>query len=163
MKYRAHEAHGEGMEHGERAGHPGNETLLREDNPTVGLPVVSPANMIPVQVMHREIVAPGVVTVYIVLPGAQQAPAPYLPGQFVTLALPTPRETLYRSYSLCGDGDADQPWSLTIKRLLASRRFPSRQDRHDAGIQFRKPVWHPSQLSQLSHRQCRHDPVVVRT
>lgn len=95
----------------------GNTDLMRDDNPTRGLPIVSPANMIPVQVIHREVVAPGVVTVYIVLPGAQQAPAPYLPGQFVTLALPTPRETLYRSYSLCGDGDDSQPWSLTIKRL----------------------------------------------
>lgn len=95
----------------------GNTDLMRDDNPTRGLPIVSPANMLPVQVIHREVVAPGVVTVYIVLPGAQQAPAPYLPGQFVTLALPTPRETLYRSYSLCGDGDDSQPWSLTIKRL----------------------------------------------
>lgn len=95
----------------------GNADLMRDDNPTRGLPIVSPGNMIPVQVIHREIAAPGVVTVYLVLPGTQQAPAPYLPGQFVTLALPTPRETLYRSYSLCGDGDGSQPWSLTIKRL----------------------------------------------
>jgi ferredoxin-NADP reductase len=90
---------------------------MRPENPTMGLPVVSPANMLPVQVVDRVEIAPGVVSVFIVLPGTRQAPTPYLPGQFVTLALPTRRETLYRSYSLCGDGDADQPWELTIKRL----------------------------------------------
>lgn len=95
----------------------GNQDLFRDDNPTRGLPIASPANMIPVQVVGRELVAPDVVSVDIVLPGTQQAPAPYLPGQFVTLALPTPRETLYRSYSLCGDGDGARPWQLTIKRL----------------------------------------------
>jgi ring-1,2-phenylacetyl-CoA epoxidase subunit PaaE len=96
---------------------PPEDAAVREENPTVALPLVSPAHMIPVQVIEREPAAPDVVTVSIVLPGTQQAPAPYLPGQFVTLALPTPRETLYRSYSLCGDGAASQPWSLTIKRL----------------------------------------------
>ncbi|HKB47626.1 MAG TPA: FAD-binding oxidoreductase [Ktedonobacterales bacterium] len=90
---------------------------MRPENPTMGLPVVSPANMLPVQVIDRVEVAPGVVSVFMVLPGTRQAPTPYLPGQFVTLALPTRRETLYRSYSLCGDGDASQPWELTIKRL----------------------------------------------
>ena len=85
--------------------------------PTQGLPVVSPAHLLPVQVSGREAVAPGVVSVRIVLPGTRQAPAPYLPGQFVTLALPTPRETLYRSYSLCGNGDMSQPWELAIKRI----------------------------------------------
>ena len=85
--------------------------------PTQGLPVVSPAHLLPVQVMGRAVIAPDVVSVQIVLPGTRQAPAPYLPGQFVTLALPTPRETLYRSYSLCGDGDAALPWELTIKRM----------------------------------------------
>jgi ferredoxin-NADP reductase len=73
--------------------------------------------MLPVQVARREVVAPDVVSLWIVLPGSDQAPAPYLPGQFVTLALPTPRETLYRSYSLCGDGDPSQPWELTVKRV----------------------------------------------
>ena len=87
------------------------------DPPTQGLPVVSPAHMLPVQVVKRDVIAPDVVSVQIVLPGARQAPAPYLPGQFVTLALPTPRETLYRSYSLCGDGDLSRPWELTIKRM----------------------------------------------
>lgn len=90
---------------------------MREDNPTRGLPVVSPANMLPVQVIRREVVAPDVVSIAIVLPGTDQSPAPYLPVQFVTLALPTPRETLYRSYSLCGAGNADEPWEITVKRM----------------------------------------------
>jgi ferredoxin-NADP reductase len=81
------------------------------------MPIVSPTNMLPVRVIGRQEVAPGVVSVFIVLPGTQQSPAPYLPGQFVTLALPTPRETLYRSYSLCGAGDPSEPWELTIKRV----------------------------------------------
>ncbi len=81
------------------------------------LPVAAPTNMLPVRIIQRDEIAPDVVSVLIVLPGTQQAPAPYLPGQFVTLALPTPRETLYRSYSLCGGGDPSEPWELTIKRV----------------------------------------------
>jgi CDP-4-dehydro-6-deoxyglucose reductase, E3 len=88
-----------------------------EDSMTRALPVAAPINMLPVQVIERNMIAPDVVSVQIVLPGTTQAPAPYLPGQFVTLALPTSRETLYRSYSLCGDGDAARPWELTIKRM----------------------------------------------
>jgi ferredoxin-NADP reductase len=84
---------------------------------TGGLPIVSPANMMPVQVLRREIIAPEVVTLYLVLPDTEQAPAPYQPGQFVTLAVPTFRGTIYRSYSLCGDGRPDLPWEITIKRL----------------------------------------------
>jgi ferredoxin-NADP reductase len=85
--------------------------------PKRAVPVVAPAHMLPVQVIERVEIAPDVVTVYIVLPGTRQAPAPYLPGQFVTLALPTGDDTLYRSYSLCGDGSMDRPWELTIKRV----------------------------------------------
>jgi ferredoxin-NADP reductase len=73
--------------------------------------------MMPVQVLQREIIAPETVTLYLVLPDTEQAPAPYQPGQFVTLALPTFRGTIYRSYSLCGDGRPDLPWEITIKRL----------------------------------------------
>jgi ferredoxin-NADP reductase len=85
--------------------------------PKRAVPVVAPAHMLPVQVVERLEIAPDVVSLYLVLPGTKQAPAPYLPGQFVTLALPTPDDTLYRSYSLCGDGSMDQPWELTIKRV----------------------------------------------
>src|SRR5690348_8357324 len=88
-----------------------------KDGETDGLPIVAPANMMPVQVLRREVMAPDVVTLYLVLPDAEQAPAPYQPGQFVTLAVPTFRGTIHRSYSLCGDGRADQPWEITIKRL----------------------------------------------
>lgn len=95
----------------------GSRGPFGDDTPTRALPVASPANMIPVQVVRREELTPDVVSVEIVLPGTQQAPAPYLPGQFVTLALPTKRDTLYRSYSLCGDGDGSKPWQLTIKRV----------------------------------------------
>ena len=102
-----------------RAERPGQDEGLmwRDEQPSRALPVVSPANMLPVQVVGREEIAPDVVSVLIVLPGTRQAPAPYLPGQFVTLALPTQRETLYRSYSLCGDGAPERPWELTIKRM----------------------------------------------
>lgn len=93
------------------------DAISRDAAPTRGLPVASPANMLPVRVIQRQDIAPDVISVLIVLPGTQQAPAPYLPGQFVTLALPTPRETLYRSYSLCGGGDPSEPWELTIKRV----------------------------------------------
>ncbi|HLW03513.1 MAG TPA: 2Fe-2S iron-sulfur cluster-binding protein [Ktedonobacterales bacterium] len=84
---------------------------------TAGLPIVSPASMMPVQVLRREVIADGVVSLFLVLPDTEQAPAPYQPGQFVTLAVPTFRKTIYRSYSLCGDGRPDQPWEITIKRL----------------------------------------------
>jgi ferredoxin-NADP reductase len=90
--------------------------MYQPDQPTQGLPVVTPANMIPVQVLKREHVAPDAVTFHLVLPGTQQSPAPYFPGQFITLALPTPRETLYRSYSLCSDGDPQYSWEITVKK-----------------------------------------------
>lgn len=94
-----------------------NNVRSPQDTMTRALPLAAPTNMLPVQVIGRQVIAPDVVSVQIVLPGTSQAPAPYLAGQFVTLALPTPRETLYRSYSLCGDGDPSRPWELTIKRM----------------------------------------------
>lgn len=78
--------------------------------------VVSPPNLLTVQVVKREQLLPGVVKLSLAVPGTRQAPAPYLPGQFVTLAIPTAQQTLYRSYSLCGEGRPDQPWVITIKR-----------------------------------------------
>lgn len=93
------------------------ERMERESQPTRGFLNASPATMLRVKVIRREEIAPGVANVSIVLVDTKQAPAPYLPGQFVTLALPTPRETLYRSYSLCGDGDASRPWELILKRM----------------------------------------------
>ncbi len=90
---------------------------MDSDHHTGELPIMSPANMLPVQVLLRKVIAPDVVTLYLVLPNTEQAPAPYLPGQFVTLAIPTPTKTLYRSYSLCGDGAADQSWEISVKRI----------------------------------------------
>lgn len=80
-----------------------------------------PPQMLAVQVVRREVVAPDAVTLFVALPGKSGAPAPYLPGQFITLAIPTPTETLYRSYSLCGDGSPHQPWEITIKRVHKGR------------------------------------------
>jgi len=84
-------------------------------------PLVSPASMLPVQVVRRKEIAPDVVTLSLAVPDTDQAPAPYLPGQFVTLAIPTLKKVLYRSYSLCGNGRPDQPWEITIKRIQAGK------------------------------------------
>lgn len=75
--------------------------------------------MLPVRVVRRELAARDVITLWLAQPDAARAPAPYLPGQFITLALPNGRETLYRSYSLCGDGRPDHPWEITVKRQHA--------------------------------------------
>jgi ferredoxin-NADP reductase len=70
------------------------------------------------QVLARTPAARDTVTFALGLPGTARAPAAYLPGQFVTLALATTAETtLYRSYSLCGDSRADSPWEITVKRV----------------------------------------------
>jgi len=75
------------------------------------------ASQLAVEVVGRAEAAHDAVTLWLAQPGAKHAPAPYLPGQFITLALPGPRgETLYRSYSLCGDGRAETPWEITVKR-----------------------------------------------
>src|SRR5579862_6532083 len=74
------------------------------------------ANRVTVQVVRREALMEGVVRLWLALPGTIQAPAPYQPGQFITLALPTQRQTLHRSYSLCGNGQPGQPWVITVKR-----------------------------------------------
>lgn len=84
-------------------------------------PAGVPRGMVPVQVIGRRPAAPGVVTLALARPGTTQAPAPYLPGQFITLALPTPRGTITRSYSLCGEGRADRPWEITVKKAQGGR------------------------------------------
>ena len=76
-----------------------------------------PANMIAVQVVQREVVTRDAITLHLTLPHTHRAPAAYQPGQFVTLAVLTPTETLYRSYSLCGAGSPNEPWEITIKRV----------------------------------------------
>jgi ferredoxin-NADP reductase len=70
-----------------------------------------------VQVVAREEATPEAVTLWLAKPGTRRAPAPYLPGQFITLFLPTADGgTISRSYSLCGDGRSDQLWEITVKR-----------------------------------------------
>lgn len=70
------------------------------------------------QVVGRAVSSRTTVTFWLAAPGTHRAPAPYRPGQFVTLALPgaSPRQVIYRSYSLCGDGRVDHPWEITVKR-----------------------------------------------
>jgi ring-1,2-phenylacetyl-CoA epoxidase subunit PaaE len=76
----------------------------------------SGSSMVTVQVLACVPAARDAVTFLLAQPGTQRAPAPYLPGQFITLSFSTGERTLYRSYSLCGDGRADAPWEITVKR-----------------------------------------------
>lgn len=70
-----------------------------------------------VQVIRHEVIAPNVVTLALAQPGTRQAPGPYLPGQFITLVIPGNNGNIYRSYSLCGDGNPRNPWEITLKRI----------------------------------------------
>jgi ferredoxin-NADP reductase len=79
------------------------------------------ARSIPVQVVARTPATRDAVTLLLATPSTQHAPSGYLPGQFITLEFPTERESLYRSYSLCGVGRPDLPWEITIKRHGAGR------------------------------------------
>lgn len=98
----------------------------------------APPRSLAVQVVRREMAASDAVTFALALPGKTGAPASYLPGQFTTLALPTSSgKTLYRSYSLCGDGSAQKPWEITIKRVPNGRVSNYLIDRVDAGTVLR--------------------------
>ncbi len=70
-----------------------------------------------VQVIRHEVIAPDVVTLSLAQPGTRQAPGPYLPGQFITLVIPGNNGNIYRSYSLCGNGNPRDPWEITLKRF----------------------------------------------
>jgi ferredoxin-NADP reductase len=83
------------------------------------LPARIPGRMFSLQVAAIVPAAHDAVTLLLALPGTDRAPSGYLPGQFITLAFRTPQATLYRSYSLCGDGCADVPWEITVKRQRA--------------------------------------------
>ena len=86
-------------------------------SPAVPAPAhTHPADALRVEVIHRVEATESAVTLLLAQPGTHMAPAPYLPGQFTTLALTIDGETHYRSYSLCGDGSLDWPWEITIKR-----------------------------------------------
>ncbi len=80
-----------------------------------------PANMMAVQVVRRADVARDAVSFFLAIPGTQRSPGAYQPGQFVTLALPTASDVLYRSYSLCSTGAANELWEITIKRVQHGR------------------------------------------
>ena len=73
------------------------------------------------QVVGRAQAARDAITLWLAIPRTQRAPAPYQPGQFITLALPGAQGPIYRSYSLCGDGRQDAPWEITIKRQEGGR------------------------------------------
>ena len=72
---------------------------------------------IAVQVIRHKVIAPDVVTLALAQPGTRQAPGPYLPGQFITLVIPGNNGNIYRSYSLCGNGNPRNPWEITLKRV----------------------------------------------
>ncbi len=74
---------------------------------------------ITVQVLSVAQVARDTITLALAVPGTRHAPAAYRPGQFITLAFPGTKSTFYRSYSLCGGGQTDYPWEITVKRQNA--------------------------------------------
>jgi ferredoxin-NADP reductase len=75
------------------------------------------AGLLSVQVLAKAQAARDAMTFWLAQPGARTAPAPYLPGHFITFFLPTTaRGTISRSYSLCGDGQLGRPWEITVKR-----------------------------------------------
>ena len=80
------------------------------------------ARAITVQVTTITPAARHAVTFTLALPGTHRSPGPYRAGQFITLTIPTASGTpLYRSYSLCGDGSADAPWQITVKRTAGGK------------------------------------------
>jgi ferredoxin-NADP reductase len=72
-----------------------------------------------VQVLTVTAVARDTITLALAVPGTRHAPAAYRPGQFITLAFPGTKSTYYRSYSLCGGGQTNYPWEITVKRQNA--------------------------------------------
>jgi ferredoxin-NADP reductase len=97
-------------------------TQLRPLSGTSRAPAGGAANdgkHVVVQVLARSDAARDTITLLLAVPGTRRAPAPYRPGQFITLRFPTSANPLYRSYSLCGDGSADRPWEITVKRQEA--------------------------------------------
>lgn len=81
------------------------------------VPTQAEARSLDVEVLEVRPVAHDAATFALATPGGRAAPAAYRPGQFITLSLPsTSGAILRRSYSLCGDGRADRPWEITVKR-----------------------------------------------
>ena len=74
------------------------------------------AQTITVQVVRREQVTSDTIALWLSAPGTLHAPAPYVPGQFITLAVQSTTGVLYRSYSLSSGGNPARPWEITLKR-----------------------------------------------
>jgi ferredoxin-NADP reductase len=80
------------------------------------------ARTITVQVVAMTSAARNAITFTLARPGTRQSPGPYRAGQFITLTIPTASGApLHRSYSLCGDGNADAPWQITVKRTAGGK------------------------------------------
>ncbi|MGM0576569.1 MAG: 2Fe-2S iron-sulfur cluster-binding protein [Myxococcota bacterium] len=58
------------------------------------------------------------------LPTDDRAPAPWLPGQFVTLEVARDGERLRRCYSLCVPPGEGRPWTVAAKRVPGGRVSP---------------------------------------
>src|SRR5206468_3866222 len=84
---------------GEGRGWPMRGDTMTDAHSTAGGGDQAPMGLLTVQVVRREMAARDVVALWLAQPGTQRAPAPYRPGQFITLALPSASDTLYRSYS----------------------------------------------------------------
>lgn len=97
-------------------------------------PIAARSGTFTVHVLDVSPASAQAVTLRLVAPGTTRAPAPYKPGQFITLAFAAGGETLYRSYSLCGDGRLDAPWVITVKRHAGGRISTYLNDAAKAGM-----------------------------
>ena len=116
-------------------------------------PTAAPGRFMLAQVVGRAVTARNTVTFWLAAPGTTRTPAPYQPGQFITLALPgaTRQQVIYRSYSLCGDGRPDQPWEITIKRRAGGLGSGYLHDRVTPGMSL--PVSAPGGAFTLPQPQ----------
>lgn len=96
------------------------------------------ARSLDVEVLEVRAAAHDAATFVLAAPGTHTAPAGYRPGQFITLSLPsTSGAVLRRSYSLCGDGRADLPWEITVKRAPGGAVSNFLLDRVRPGMRLR--------------------------
>jgi ferredoxin-NADP reductase len=93
-------------------------------------------DLLPVRVVRRTEIARDAVALWLATPGSERAPAPYLPGQFITVGVPAEGGILRRSYSLSGDGSADQPWEITVKRQRGGRVSSFLYDNAEPGLRL---------------------------
>lgn len=101
-------------------------------------PAPSNARTLDVEVLEVRAAAHDAATFVLAVPGTRAAPAAYRSGQFITLSLPsTSGAILRRSYSLCGDGRADRPWEITVKRVPGGAVSSFLLDRVRPGMRLR--------------------------